>query len=266
MGAATKSEIRKIFTTRMWWALALAMAVLAFLLSMAAAAIVGDGGFGENAYAAQVIYTAGLLGNFGSLAALVPLALGVLLITNEYRHQTVTSTYLATPRRSVVALAKIAAVAVCGALFGVIHVIASIAGGALIMRTSKDMPLFLDNADVWQSLGMSVLATIVWMLLGFGCGMLLRNQVAAILLGVGFGLLGQLILNVLFALRGWDTAAKFIPGNLTTGMLVTGDPLQSGDGGSAPTFSWWICMLLLGGYALVLSAIGSVLTARRDIT
>lgn len=265
MGGAIKSEIRKVFTTRMWWGMAIGMAILGFLLAMGGAALVGEA-FAKNANAAQVIYTAGLLGNFGSLSALIPMALGVLLITNEFRHKTVSATYLATPRRTTVAIAKLVAVVVIGIVYGIVHVIASIAGGALIMKTVKDMPLFLTDGSVLQSLGMSVLATVVWMLIGFGFGILVRNQIAAVLISVGFGFLGQLILNILFALAKWETPAKFIPGNLTTGMLVTGDPTKTPGGDGDPSFTWWICMLLLVGYTLVIAGIGSWLNARRDIT
>ena len=45
-------------------------------------------------------------------------------------------------------------------------------------------------------------ATAVWTLIGFGFGMLVRNQIAAVLIAVAFGFLGQLILNIAFAILG----------------------------------------------------------------
>lgn len=274
LGAIT-SEIRKIFTTKLWWGMGLGMAVFAFLLSMAGAALVGltgpDGqssGFPKmTGPVGQIVYSAGLLGQFGSMTALFPLALGVLLITTEYRHQTASATYLATPRRWVVAIAKIISVVVVGAVLGVVHVISSVGGGALVLTLFKDEPLLLTNSDVLASFGTSIIATVVWALIGFGFGMLVRNQIAAVLIAVGFGLLGQFILNIVFAVLAWTTAAKLIPGNLTTGMLVTGDPMagtaQASDG---MYFSWWACALILVGYAAVITLIGSVLTSRQDIT
>ncbi len=268
MTGAIRSEIRKVFTTRLWWGLLLGMAVAAFGLSMGAAALIGiDDGFVSSSGSAQVIYTAGLLGNFGSLTALFPLALGVLLITSEFRHKTTTATYLAEPRRGVVALAKFLAVVVVSAVYGVVHVLASVAGGVTTQLIWKDTPLYLGDSAVLQSLALSVLATVVWALLGFGFGMLVRNQIAAALAAVAFGFLGQLILNVVFSILKWFTAMKFIPGNLTTQMLVTSDPTGGADGGpDFVPFAWWASALILIGYSVVLTAVGSWLTARRDVT
>lgn len=275
LGAIT-SETRKIFTTKLWWGMGLGMAIFAFLLSMAAASLIGltnpDGssaGFDTMTGATgQMVYSAGLLGEFGSMSALFPLALGVLLITTEYRHKTATATYLATPRRWVVAVAKTLAVIVVGAVLGVVHVIASVGGGALVLTLFKDQSLLLTNSDVVATYGTSIVATVVWTLIGFGFGMLVRNQIAAVLIAVAFGFLGQLILNIAFAILGWTTAAKFIPGNLTTGMLVTADPTGGAveSGGDSYYFSWWLSALILIGYAAVLTVIGSILAGRKDIT
>ena len=47
MGGAITSEIRKIFTTRLWWGMALGMAGLAAAISAGFAALVGTD-FGDN--------------------------------------------------------------------------------------------------------------------------------------------------------------------------------------------------------------------------
>ena len=120
MIAATRSEVRKIFTTRLWWGMAIGMAILAALISMGFAALVGTT-MGDDPAAdtgnpfatltigtAQLIYNAGLIQN---MTTLFPLALGVLLITTEYRHKTITATFLSTPNRWVVLISKLIAVA-----------------------------------------------------------------------------------------------------------------------------------------------------------
>ena len=65
-----------------------------------------------------------------------------------------------------------------------------------------------------------------------------------------------------------SSAAKWLPGNLTTGMLVTVDPTGgAGDPSANPYFAnWWVSALVLAGYAAVLAIAGSILTTRRDIT
>ena len=275
MGGAIVSEIRKVFTTRLWWAMLLGMAVLAGLIALGFAALVGTE-FGEdpstgvnpfttmNVGVAQLIYNAGLIQNFTTL---FPLALGVLLITGEYRHQTITATFLSTPRRWVVLVSKSVAVVLIGVVYAVGHAAASVAGGAA-MLAGKGHPTLLDDPEVWRSLGIGVLAFVVWTMLGFGFGMLVRNQVAAVLIAVGASLIGQIALNIIFAIADWTWAAKWLPGNLTGGMLITVDPTGgAGDPSAQPYFEhWWLSAIILVGYAAVLAVAGSALTARRDVT
>ncbi|MFC7487758.1 ABC transporter permease subunit [Knoellia sp. CPCC 206453] len=274
MGNAIKSEIRKIFTTRLWWGLAIGLAILAALISAGFAALVGVEGAGgpddgNNPFGsmtigtAQLIYNAGLIQN---LTTLLPLALGVLLITSEYRHKTISSTLLATPKRSVVLLSKIAAVAVIGAVYAVIHAASSILGGALILTLVKNQPTMLGEPEVWRSLGVGVIAFILWILLGFGFGMLVRNQIAAVLLAVGVGFVAHIALNIIFGVLEWTTAAKFIPGNLTASMLVQSDPVAGGSSGPQPYFTWWVAGLILAGYALAMSIAGAWRMSRQDIS
>jgi ABC-type transport system involved in multi-copper enzyme maturation permease subunit len=276
MGGAIRSEIRKVFTTRLWWGMALGMAVLAAGVAAGFAALVGtdfgsDPTNGANPFAEMTIGTAQLIYNAGlvqQLTSLFPLALGVLLITSEYRHQTISATFLATPRRWVVLVSKIVAVVLIGAIYAVVHAASSVAGGVAVLSLAKDTDTFLDEPEVWQSLGIGVLAFIVWTLLGFGFGMLIRNQIAAVLIAVGAAFLVQIAVNIIFSVLDWTTAAKFLPGNLTAGMLITSDPTAGAtDPSTQPYFEdWWVSALILSAYAVVLATIGAIITSRRDVT
>jgi ABC-type transport system involved in multi-copper enzyme maturation permease subunit len=275
MGGAVRSEIRKIFTTRLWWGMALGMALLAGLIALGFAALVGtdfgeDPSSGSNPFAtmnvgtAQLIYNAGIVQNFTTL---FPLALGVLLITSEYRHKTITATFLTTPKRWVVLVSKSVAVGIIGAVYAVVHALASVAGGGLLLL-GKGEPTLLGEGQVWQSLGIGILAFIVWTLLGFGFGMLVRNQIAAVLIAIGVAFIAHIALNILFSIQEWEAPAKLLPGNLTTGMLVTVDPTGGADPNAFnPYFEhWWVSALILAGYAAVLAVTGSILPSRRDIS
>ena len=277
MGAAIKSEIRKIFTTRMWWGLLIGLAVIAALLSMLFASLVGtenadDGSGSGNPFktmtpgTAQLIYSAGI--NF-NLTTLIPLALGVMLITNEYRHKTISSTFLATPSRTTVLVSKIIALIPLGIVYGIVHDLASVAGAAPVL-SSKGEEMLLGNSDVMATFGLCIVAFTVWLLLGFGFGMLVRNQVASVMSAVGVAFVLHIALNIFFSAKNWDGAAKLLPGNLTSGMLVTSDPTAGQQTTSDPAAvyfdQWWQSAGVLLIYALVLAAVGAWLTRRRDVS
>lgn len=282
MNGAIRSEIRKVFTTRLWWGMALGMAALAALISMGFAALVstdfGDGGDQPggnqgNPFARMTVGTAQLIYNAGlvqQMTTLFPLALGTLLITSEYRHKTISATFLSTPNRWVVMVSKAIAVSVTGALYAVVHAAASVGGGAAILIGVKGEPTLLDQGEVWKSLGIGVIAFVVWMLFGFGIGMLIRNQIAAVLIGVGVAFVAQIALNVIFTVQEWYSAMKWLPGNLTANMLITSDPVEGQQVDPATQSQyfefWWQSALVLLVYAAVLAVSGAFLTTRRDVT
>ena len=272
MTGAIRSELRKVFTTRLWWGLLLAVVLLDGLISFGFAFLVGqDFGGGDpsqspflhpNVGTIQLVFSAGFV---YYLTPLIPLTLGVLLITSEFRHKTISATYLAVPVRTTVVAAKIVAVVVTGAMYAVVHDVAVVAAGGGVLA-ARGQPTFLDHGEIWQTLGISLLTFVCWALLGFGFGMLIQNQIAAILVGIGVGFLAQIILGIVFGILGWDGASKWLPGNLSVGMLVTQDPTGGTQGGGDPYFSWWVSALLLTAYGLALSLVGSWIASRRDIT
>ena len=110
MTAAIKSEFRKFFTTRLWWG----MAIGVFLAGAAFAALFASldptpemtGGvtvpnLSDPSRVASV-YTGGL-----SVSYLLTLAIDGMKLGGDYRHKTITSTFLATPIQSKVMCAKV---------------------------------------------------------------------------------------------------------------------------------------------------------------
>ena len=97
-----------------------------------------------------------------------------------------------------------------------------------------------------------------------------RNQIAAVLLAVGATFVIQIALSIIFTVKEWYSAMKWIPGQLTTNMVITSNPLagQSVDSKSAAQYfdHWWQAAIVLIVYAAVLSVTGAFLTTRRDVT
>ena len=271
MGGAIRAEVRKIFTTRLWWGLLGGLIVVSGGLSALFSSLVGTKVAGSNPSdnpflvmtkgTAELIYSAGFVYN---LTPLFPLALGVILITQEFRHQTISATFLATPRRSQLLAAKWVAVVVIGVIYGLVHDVFSGGFGAMVLGI-KGEPTFLGDAGIWRTFAISLLCFVLWALLGFGFGLLVRNQLAAVFLALGIAFIAHIALSIVFGILNWDTAGKFLPDNLSVGMLVTSDP-TGGAAGSSPYFTWWVNALIFLGYAVVLSGVGSWLLSRRDIS
>ena len=112
---AIASEFQKVFTTRMWWLLAILLAAYVAFLSGGLGAFLGwvttdpdapvaSGGFNGPPPGTDL---ATLLYSFASSVGYVfPVLLGTLAVTGEFRHRTLTPTFLAEPHRSSVLSAK----------------------------------------------------------------------------------------------------------------------------------------------------------------
>ncbi len=228
MGTALRTEYRKLVTTRMWWVLLLAMAAyMAFLAAVMAFVLTQDPGAGANPFAggqatdaqplgaeqlAQTIYTLAT-----SLGYVFPVIVGALAMTGEFRHQTITPTLLAEPRRTVVLVAKMVSSIAVGLLFGVVGTLATVGAGAGVLALLGEDPA-LSEPVVLRSAGLSVLALTVWTVVGVAFGTLLTNQVAVIVVLLAFTQFVEPILRVVMSQLDWaEGLAKFLPGRRRRG-------------------------------------------------
>jgi ABC-2 type transport system permease protein len=269
MGGAVKAEFRKFFTTRMWWGMAIGMFLAGAAISVVFALLVpgsrsqGPGGSGgvpapglDNATMVSTVYTAGL-----SIAYLLTLVVGVMSIGSEYRHKTITSTFLSTPKRVRVMVAKVTSLLGIGAFYGVVFLLGSVGvGGATI--AIKGFSPFPDVGPITRALALSLLVLGLWSLLGLGAGILIPNQVAAILITVGAAWILEPLLGLLLGLVSWGKAiVPYMPSQASSAMVG-----QVNTGSSVQPLTWWAGALVLVAYAAVLAGIGSALTVRRDVT
>lgn len=262
MTTAIRSEFRKFFTTRLWWGMAIAIflggaafaALFGFLLTSDAANQPGTP-TGDATQIASSVYTGGL-----SIGYLLLLTIGVLQIGSEYRHKTISGTFLATPRRLRAMLAKVVALLGIGALYGVISLVGSVSVGALVLGL-RDRDAF-PSGTIVRTLALSLLVLGLWALIGLGIGILIPNQVAALLIGVGVAWIVEPILG--FAMNFWEFGrehvAQFLPSSATNAIVnaVSNNPDEV-------RLEWWGGALVLMAYAAVLSGIGIWRTTRADI-
>ncbi len=80
----------------------------------------------------------------GTSAALFAALIGVMAITSEFRHGTIRPTFVVTPRRSRVIVAKVLASLLMGVLFGLAAIGLSFGIGYAILA-GRDIPLALST-------------------------------------------------------------------------------------------------------------------------
>jgi ABC-2 type transport system permease protein len=189
-------------------------------------------------------------------ASVFVLIIGIIGMTGEYRHMTITATFLASPRRASVMIAKGAAYAVIGAVFGVINFIVSLSL-AMITLAGKDHAAIVPSESV-QTLGGVILGFAIYAILGVAVGSLIRNQVAALIIALVFVFLVQPLLSVFV---DWTTA--WLPGGALDAAMNMA--YRQGEA-TTGLLSAWAGALVLIGYAIVMGAIASITTLKRDIT
>jgi ABC-type transport system involved in multi-copper enzyme maturation permease subunit len=275
MGAALRTEYRKLVTTRLWWVLLLAMvAYMAFLAAVLAYTLLQDPTAGAGSFTgaepgqtpplppevlASTVYTLAT-----SLGYVFPVIVGALAMTGEFRHKTITPTLLAEPRRTVVLVAKMVSSIAVGLLFGVVGTAATVGAGAATL-TLLGEETALSDADVLQSIGLSVLALTVWTMVGVGFGTLLTNQVAVIVVVLAFTQFVEPLLRLVLGQLDWtEGVSKYLPG--AAGEAITGASFYASSGLGADLLSSAQGLLVLLAYAVVFAALGRLLTLRRDIS
>ncbi|GAA2703035.1 ABC transporter permease subunit [Micromonospora olivasterospora] len=272
-----RSELLKIRTTNTWWIFGLGTLVtlaLAFLVNAVNASFSLSGeqdldsvpaeqaeqlrAAASDVYQAANLFTSGQY--FGLLFVMM---LGILVVTNEFYHQTATTTFLTTPHRSVVVAAKLVTAALIGALFWLLTTALTIPA-TFIYFAAKGWETHFGEWDITRAILLNLLAYVLWGIFGVGFGVLIRSQIGATITAVVLYLVGTTAANLVFFLLqewlGWDWIGKLaviIPSTAST-LMISGTELP----GSPPQ---WAGAVVLITYAVVTGAVGTLITRRRDI-
>jgi ABC-type transport system involved in multi-copper enzyme maturation permease subunit len=262
MTALLRAELKKITSTRLWWGLlagALAFSALQALVTAIFAGMEPQPGAPamaalDTAEGVRSVYPMAMFAGTYIFA----LVLGITGMTGEYRYQTITPTFLVSPRRSRVVVAKMLAHALMGVVFGVLGLLTVLVVGGATMSI-RGYGLGLDADRLWMTNGLAVLAIAIWTVLGIGIGTLVRSQIVAIVLGILVTFLIEPLLTVALAALEWDWLVKWLPSNASSALMAPGDVLLD-------YLDWWAGGLVLLGYGLVLAALGVMLSVRRDVS
>lgn len=267
--AATRSEYTKQFSTAGWWVLAIVLvAYVAFTAGVLALVFGGVASGRLTGSTGPALSTDGIPALVYSSATAVgyvfPLLVGTLMVTTEFRHKTLTPTFLATPRRGVVLVGKFVVGVVVGLLYGILGSLAAVGAGAGVLSIFG-IDTALGAGDTWELVGRMLLAFALWALVGIGVGTVVRNQVAAIVIVLAITLFVEPIVRTAGGLvEGFAGVVKWFPSAASDALV--GQTIFGAMGTAAgESLEWWAGGLVLLGYAVVLVVIGLLTTWRRDI-
>jgi ABC-2 type transport system permease protein len=247
MHTLIRAEVLKLRTVRSPWLLlgAVPLLVIAGISGLVTSkpSALADPGTQANA-----------LAHFG-IAALFTLAFGILAVAGEYRHKTITDSYLTTPGRAQVIGAKLIAYPLFGALAGLVASGVGL-GVAAAWWSAKGVPFAWGDSMMWTAIGGGIAANAAFAAIGVGLGALVRNLVGAIAIALAWiavveGIVGQLVGN----LARWlpFNASQALSGGDGQDMLATHLLPRSGGG------------VVLVAYAVLFAAAALATSVRRDV-
>jgi ABC-2 type transport system permease protein len=264
-----RAEWLKLRTTAVPWVLGGIAVIINGLLILVIFLNHGSngGGFGGGGDNGQTILTGpnyphtvqqlrNLVGS-GFTGYLLALLLGVLIVTTEFRHKTVTSAFLITPVRPIMVGGKLLMAAIAGIGLAIIMLATALIGGGLTLVSMGGSFSALLHQVPAVAPGM-ILVFVLFSVLGVGIGSLLTNQVAAIVVTLGwFVILEGILVSLVHGAARWvPTGAAEAASNIS----------RSRTGISSLLFNWWQGSLLIVAYGLVFAVVGSYILTRRDIT
>jgi ABC-2 type transport system permease protein len=264
MSRLVRVELLKLQTVRTTYGLLAAAALLTALLAAGQVAKADQASLASAATLSSAVTSTGW-------AMLFAMVLGVIAASGEFRHSTATFTYLAGPRRSRVLVAKAAAAAVAGAIFGLTAAVVA-TGIGLAFTAGGGEPVALSAAtflrdDLGTMLGAALLAA-----LGVAVGSLIRSQVA--------GVVGVLVWSLVIEpiVGGFFTRIQpYLP--YTAATTLAGAKIGAGPGGlhvtvrhggvvdvAAAPLPFGTVVAVLGALVIVLSVFAACSRLRIDIT
>ncbi|MFI8568958.1 ABC transporter permease [Rhodococcus sp. NPDC078407] len=249
MNALLTSEIRKVTTLKFWWALALAPIVVGVFASVITSVIANQlGEFEEDLDISGGVASIGLYVAAGA-AILFAGIFGAVNAGTEFRHKTLTTSFLTARGRDGVIAAKLIVTALFGLGYGLVVLLASLI--CLLIFNSRTV--LLDGPFIGV-VAACLLAVVLWSMIGAGLGLLLRSPTWSAIVLVAWLPFGEGLISLILFGVGLGPVATVLPSNLT---LPTMAATQLDDAGDLATWPWaplglavWAAILVGGGWFL----------------
>jgi ABC-2 type transport system permease protein len=192
--------------------------------------------------------------------------LGILLITNEYYHQTATTTFLTTPHRTKVVLAKLTTGMFAAAFFWLFTLAINLIAGTIFLKT-QGYGNHIGDWEVTRAILLNLAAYAIWAVFGVGFGALIRSQIGATITATVLYLIGTALAQVVFQLlhsfvikKDWVLTAQVIVPAIASAIMIS--PVKTFPQ-SPPQ---WVGALVLIGYGVLAGLIGTLIIRRRDVS
>ncbi|MBI1757783.1 MAG: ABC transporter permease [Actinobacteria bacterium] len=253
MTALVRAELRKLFSTRLW--LWLLLGALGFTALACVFTIVGERS--PQNPSPPLSTEAGLHNLFATAAtgSVFAIVLGAVGMTSEFRHLTATPTFLASPHRGRVVVAKLITYAMVGVGYG-LACAGLVLAIALPWLPARGISLSPTGHGIPAVLLAAVAAVAIYAVVGVGVGALVRNQIAAIVGTLIYLFVLEAILATVPKVRDYY---RYFPGGAANSLTRAGT-------GQVTLLEPWQGGLLLLGYGLVFATLGTLLAVRRDVT
>lgn len=248
MSRLVRSELLKLRTTRTFLGITLAALGLIALIAGAGAAA-GTFGADDPSPGRDLLEAAGIVQLFA-------LVLGVLAVSTEFRHGTITPSLLTVPRRARLVASKVIAHGLAGLALGLVaYGLAALLVFPIL--SARGIPSDLSAGTAVELVAGGLVCVTLLAAIGVGVGAIVRNQVGAVMVALGWWIVVEPLLATLPAVG--DSIAKYgIDGavNAASASSVAGDvELGQVAGG-----------FLLLGYATIFAAAGIAVLRQRDVT
>lgn len=267
MSQSLSAEFRKITATKLWWIMALVIALYSAMMAGTFAALFGvmTEGMPDTAGFSGMIYSAAA--SFGYVA---PLLFGAIMATSELRHGILGLAFIAEPRREIVLGSKLLNLILFGFLIGIAGLVGTVGVGAPVFAALGGSTE-IANTSTWLLLLRTAIALALWAVIGFGLGLIMRNQAFTIVIALVFTQFIEPTLRTGAMFWEWSASiAKFFPGSATdsfvgASLLNNMSALDPTAPQSVHVLNIWQGGLVLLALAVLVVFLGWILRWRRDV-
>jgi ABC-2 type transport system permease protein len=186
-----------------------------------------------------------------SIVTAVALLLGIFGMAGEYRHQTITTTFLTTPRRRDVVAAKLVAHGMTGAAMALLAVVVTAAITTPWLH-SAGVAVQLDGDVVRVAAGF-LLSTALYGAIGVSVGALIRNQTGAAIVALVWLLTVE---GLLADVMGSASVVRWLPAAAGAALVHSGKDALPG----------WAAALVFTTYVVAFAGLSTRFVVSRDVT